>query len=87
MEENTLIDCSFKQVHKFVKNCKWKYKAENWHDNSIHKITMSRGISETISFLAQLGSGILSIECFPLTYDLNDFKSRVNRHLLTVGSF
>ena len=48
---------------------------------------MSRGISETISFLAQLGSGILSIECFPLTYDLNEFKSRVNRHLLTVGSF
>ena len=27
------------------------------------------------------------IECFPLTYDLNGFKSRVNRHLLTVGSF
>ena len=23
----------------------------------------------------------LSIECFPLTYDLNDFKSRVNRLL------
>ena len=29
----------------------------------------------------------LSIECFPLTYDLNGFKSRINRHLLTVGSF
>ena len=29
----------------------------------------------------------LPIECFPLTYDLNSFKSRVNRHLLTVGSF
>ena len=29
----------------------------------------------------------LSIECFPLTYDLNSFKSRINRHLLTVGSF
>ena len=28
-----------------------------------------------------------SIECFPLTFDLNRFKSRVNRHLLTVGSF
>ena len=27
------------------------------------------------------------IECFPLTYDLHGFKSRVNRHLLTVGSF
>ena len=29
----------------------------------------------------------LPIECFLLTYDLNDFKSRINRHLLTVGSF
>ena len=29
----------------------------------------------------------LLIECFPLTYNLNGFKSRINRHLLTVGSF
>ena len=29
----------------------------------------------------------LSIECFSLTYDLNGFRSRINRHLLTVGSF
>ena len=30
----------------------------------------------------------LLIECFaPWTYDLNGFKSRINRHLLTVGSF
>ena len=28
-----------------------------------------------------------SIECFPLTYDLSGFKFRINRHLLTVGSF
>ena len=27
------------------------------------------------------------IECFPLTYDLSGFKSRINRHLLTVCSF
>ena len=27
------------------------------------------------------------IECFPLTYDLNSFNSRVIRQLLTVGSF
>ena len=38
----------------------------------------------TVSFLAQLDSGI---ECFPLTYNLYGFKSRINRHLLTVGSF
>ena len=29
----------------------------------------------------------LPIECFPLTYDLCDFKSKINRHLLTVGFF
>ena len=27
----------------------------------------------------------LPIECFPLTYNLNGFKFRINRHLLTVG--
>ena len=27
------------------------------------------------------------IECFLLTYNLNGFKSRINRHLLTLGSF
>ena len=29
----------------------------------------------------------LPIECFSLTYDLSGFKSRINRHVLTVGSF
>ena len=29
----------------------------------------------------------LPIECFPLTYDLSGVKSRINRYLLTVGSF
>ena len=29
----------------------------------------------------------LSIECFPLTYNLHGFNSRINRHLLTAGSF
>ena len=32
-------------------------------------------------------SNSLPIECFPLTYDLSYFKSRINRDLLTVGSF
>ena len=36
--------------------------------------------------MAQLWNS-LPIECFPLTYDLSGFKSRINRHLLTVGSF
>ena len=29
----------------------------------------------------------LSKECFPLNYVLNAFKFRINRHLLTIGSF
>ena len=29
----------------------------------------------------------LPLECFPLTYDLSDFKSRIHRHLLTVDFF
>ena len=29
----------------------------------------------------------LPIVCLLLTYDLSGFKSRINRHLLTVGSF
>ena len=29
----------------------------------------------------------LATECFPLTYDLSGFKTRINRHLLTVVSF
>ena len=28
----------------------------------------------------------LPIECFPLTHNLNGFKSRINKHLLTAGS-
>ena len=30
---------------------------------------------------------LLLIGCFPLTYDLNDFNSIINRYLLIVGSF
>ena len=29
----------------------------------------------------------LTIECFPLTYNLNGFKAKINRHLLSVRSF
>ena len=35
----------------------------------------------TVYYLAQLDWNSLSIECFPLTYYLNGFKSRINRHL------
>ena len=32
-------------------------------------------------------SNSLSIVCFPFTYNLNGFKSKIKRHLSTVGSF
>ena len=45
-------------------------------------------LSMPVSFVAQLGSGYaLPIECSFLTYDLNSFKYRINRHPLSVGSF
>ena len=36
--------------------------------------------------IARLQNSLL-IGCLPLNYNLNGFKSRINRHLLTVGSF
>ena len=54
-------------------------------------LDVTRMSISTVTFPAQLDSGILCIwnalECFPLTYDLSGFKSRVNRHVLTVGPF
>ena len=35
---------------------------------------------------ARLWNSLLR-ECIPLTYNLNGYQSRINRHLLTVGSF
>ena len=45
------------------------------------KISMS-----IVSCLVQLDWNSLPMQCFPLTYVLNGFKSRINRDLLTVGS-
>ena len=43
-------------------------------------------VNSSFPCVARLWNSV-PIECFPLTYDLNGFKSRINRHLLTVGSF
>ena len=48
-------------------------------------LDVTRMSMSTVSFLALWNS--LPIECFPLNYDLIGFKSRINRYLLTVGSF
>ena len=43
-------------------------------------------VNSSFSRIARLWNS-LPVKCFPLTYDLNGFKSRINRHLLTAGSF
>ena len=40
----------------------------------------------TFPYTAKLQNS-LPIECFTLSYDLNDFKSRINKHLLSLGYF
>ena len=50
-------------------------------------LDVTRMSMPAVSFLAQLGSEILYLkEYFLITYTLNGFKFRINRHLLTVGS-
>ena len=41
-------------------------------------------VNSSFSHMAKLWNS-LPIECFPLTYDLCGFQSRINRHLLAVG--
>ena len=41
-------------------------------------------VNSFVPHIARLWNSLL-IECFPLTYDLNGFKSRNNRHPLTTG--
>ena len=61
----------------------------NCYSDRLHdfSVTISRCYKDVYvnSFLHHTAKlyNYLPIECFPLTYNLNDFKSRVNRHLLT----
>ena len=62
--------------------------SDRMHDFSV---TISRYYKDVYvnSFFPRIARlwNSLPIECFLLAYDLNGFKSRINRHLLTVGSF
>ena len=62
--------------------------SDRLHDFSV---TISRCykdvyVSSFFPWTARLWNS-LPVECVSLTYDLNCFKSRINRHLLTVDSF
>ena len=64
--------------------------SDRLHDFSVHQ-TIARCYKDVYinSFFphrARLWNSLV-IECFSLTYDLSGFKPRINRHLLTVGSF
>ena len=41
-------------------------------------LDVTRMSMSTVSFLEQLDPGILSVECFSLTFDLSGFESRIN---------
>ena len=62
--------------------------SDRWHDFSV---TIPRCYKDVYvnSFFPRTARlwNSLPIKCFPLTYDLRGFKSRINRYLLTVGSF
>ena len=62
--------------------------SDKWHDHSVTITRCYKGVYVNRFFpcRARLWNS-LSIECPPLTYNLNGFKSRINTHLLTVGSF
>ena len=58
-------------------------------DRMIFFVTISRYYKDAYvnSFFPRTAKlwNSLSVECFPLTYYLNGFKSRINSYLLTVG--
>ena len=60
--------------------------SDRLHDFSV---TIPRCYKDVNSFFPRTAKlwNSLPTECFPLTYDLTGFNSRINRHLLTVGSF
>ena len=63
------------------------------YSNRLHhfSVTISRCYKDVFvnSFFSRAARlrNSLPIECSPLTYDRSWFKSRINRHLLTAGSF
>ena len=53
---------------------------------TIHRCYKDLNVNSFFHRTARLWN-FLPIECFRLTYDINGFKSRINRHLLMEGSF
>ena len=62
--------------------------SDRLHDFSVTIPSCYKGVyvNSFFSHIARLWNSPL-LECFPLIYNLNGFKSRIGRHILTVGSF
>ena len=62
--------------------------SDGLHDFSVNILRCYKDVyvNSFFSRTARLWNS-LSIVRFPLTYDLSGFKSRINRHFLTLGSF
>ena len=62
--------------------------SDRWHDFSvaIHRCYKDVYVNSFLPRTARHWNS-LPIECFHLTYDLSGFRFRINRHLLTLGSF
>ena len=61
--------------------------SDRLHDFSMTILRCYKDVYVNNFFLAARLWNSLPIKCFPLTYDLSGFKSRINRHFLTAGSF
>ena len=55
--------------------------SDRLHDFSVTIPRCYKDVYVNVSFLTQTLYNSLPIECFPLTYDLNGFKSRINKDL------
>ena len=62
--------------------------SDRLHDFSVTIPSCYKGVyvNSFFSHIPRLWNSPL-LECFPLIYNLNGFKSRIGRHILTVGSF
>ena len=83
--------CSFKlaELVPLPHSC-WRSTcySDRLHDSSVTILRCYKDVYVNSFFLHTVRLwNSLPIECFPLTYDLSGCKSRINRHLLTVGSF
>ena len=60
--------------------------SDRLHDFLSPFLDVTRMSMSTVSRTAKPWNSLL-LECFSLTYDFSGFKSRIKKHLLTVGSF